>query len=129
MALFAKGTWFYGIRLLKCPRCHTGDLFPTPTFSFKKPFKMHEKCTHCEQPYVLEVGFYYGAMFISYIFTAFSIFFFFGIFKFVFGMRILLSYILSNFILISVFVWYFRVSRALWLSFFVKYGKEQTKKT
>ncbi len=52
---------------LKCARCHTGDLFPTGSFSFNKPFEMHKECPHCGLNLEPEPGFYFGAMFISYI--------------------------------------------------------------
>jgi uncharacterized protein (DUF983 family) len=120
--MIKKGDWLYTIGILKCPRCHEGDLFETPTFSFKKPFDMPDKCPHCGQKYVLETGFYFGAMFISYIITAFLMFGLFGIVKFLLGFDVLTSFIAITVVIFLLFVWLFRVSRAVWLSFFVKYN-------
>ena len=58
---------------MKCPRCREGDLFDTPTFSFQKPFEMPERCSCCNQNYMPQVGFYYGAMFLSYVFWGWTI--------------------------------------------------------
>lgn len=124
MALFGKGSWFYTVGLMKCPRCHTGDLFPTKTFSFKKSFDMHDKCPHCGQHYSLEPGFWYGSMFISYILSAFMLFGIFAFFKFLIGLDLVPSFISMAFIAAILYIWFFRVSRAIWLSFFVKYNKE-----
>ena len=119
-----KDYWLYAIALLKCPRCHVGDMFKTPTFSFKKSFDMHENCPHCHQRYTLESGFYYGAMFISYILTAFLMFGMFGVFKFLLGFGVITSFAIATVVILSLFVWQFRVSRAIWLSFFVKYDRK-----
>ena len=64
-----KGNKVYTTFAFKCPKCAKGDLYPTGTFSFSKPFDMNDNCDHCEQKFFPEPGFYYGAMFISYIFT------------------------------------------------------------
>jgi uncharacterized protein (DUF983 family) len=117
------GNWLHAVGLLKCPRCHKGDLFLTGTFSFKKSFDMHDKCTHCGQKYTLESGFYYGAMFISYIITAFTMFGVFGIMKFIFKLPVMISFIIAMVFIFALFVWFFRVSRAVWLNFFVAYDE------
>jgi uncharacterized protein (DUF983 family) len=119
--MFKKGSKLYSVLWFKCPRCNQGDLYPTPTFSFKQAFHMNEKCPHCEQKYTLEPGFYYGAMFLSYILTAFMLFGMFAFFKFGLGMRVIHSAGLATIIIAILFIWIFRIARSLWLSFFVKY--------
>lgn len=57
---------FYKIFSCKCPRCRRGDMFLE-----KKPYKkgfmrMPDKCMVCGQYMDLEVGFYYGASYVSY---------------------------------------------------------------
>ena len=71
MGLFKKGSKAYSVFNMKCPRCQDGDLFETGSFSFQKSFDMPENCPKCGQKYFLGPGFYYGAMFISYIITGF----------------------------------------------------------
>jgi uncharacterized protein (DUF983 family) len=116
--------WLHAVGLLKCPRCLKGDMFITGTFSFKKSFDMHDNCPHCSQKYTLESGFYYGAMFISYIITAFTMFGVFGIFKFLFKVPVMISFIIAMSFIFAFFVWFFRVSRAIWLSFFVDFDEK-----
>ena len=113
-------SWLHIVGMLKCPRCKKGDMFTTPTFSFRKPFEMHKNCPHCNQRFELEVGFYYGAMFVSYIITAFSMFGLFGIMKFGIGLDVIPAFAVSMGIILFLYVWVFRVSRTVWLSFFVK---------
>jgi uncharacterized protein (DUF983 family) len=122
--MFRKGSKAYSVLGFKCPRCNEGDLYPTPTFSFKKPFEMNEKCPNCGQKYTLETGFYYGAMFLSYILTAFMLFGMFVFFKFGLGLRVIHSCAIATIVVTILFIWIFRVSRSLWLSFFVKYDEK-----
>ena len=109
---------------LKCPRCHEGDLFPTPTFSFKQPFDMKERCDVCNQDFVIEPGFYYGAMFISYIFTGWFCIGFVLFFHWVLDWSTLLSFALLLAVLAVFFVYIFRVARSMWIHLNVKYNPE-----
>ena len=50
----------------KCPRCHQGDMFTHSAFSLRHFDDMPEHCPVCNFRYEIEVGFYWGAMYISY---------------------------------------------------------------
>lgn len=121
MKLFRKGTKAYSILKMKCPKCHEGDLFPTSTFSFQKPFDMHTHCPNCNENYAPEPGFYYGAMFISYIITGWFCLAFVGLLILGFGWSINSSFIALIFVITALFVWIFRISRSLWINIVVKY--------
>lgn len=121
MGILKKGTKAYSIFNLKCPKCHEGDLFETGTFSFKKSFDMPQKCPACGQKYFLGPGFYYGAMFISYVITAFFCLFFVGLLMLVFGMGVDSSFFLLLIVMAILFVWFFRLARAIWINVNVKY--------
>jgi uncharacterized protein (DUF983 family) len=54
---------------LKCPRCHRGPLFKYSALSLTKFDDMYEACPECGQHYEPEVGFYWGAMYVSYGFS------------------------------------------------------------
>ena len=54
----------------RCPQCRSSRLFKTP-FEFSNPLNMHERCPNCHQHFEPEPGFYFGAMFVSYILSAF----------------------------------------------------------
>lgn len=121
MALFGKGSKWYSIFNLKCPKCHEGQLFETGTWSFQKPFDMHDRCPHCNENYMPEPGFYYGAMFLSYIFTAFFSLGFVFFFHWVLLWSTGASFAFLIFILAVFFVWIFRISRAVWINMIVHY--------
>lgn len=119
-----KGSKTYSVLAHKCPRCQTGNLYYTSTLSFRRPFDMPDNCPHCNQRYSLEAGFYYGAMFVSYIMTAFLMFSMFAVCKFLLGLDIFPSFVLVTIIVFSLYVWIFRTSRAIWINFFVKFDKK-----
>jgi uncharacterized protein (DUF983 family) len=50
----------------KCPRCHQGEMFTHSAFSLRHFDEMPEHCAVCNFRYEIEVGFYWGAMYISY---------------------------------------------------------------
>src|SRR6476660_5498670 len=69
MAQGKQSRWYAFIQA-KCPRCHYGDMFPSSNpYDFKHLGKMHERCPVCGQTYYPETGFYYGAMYMSYVMT------------------------------------------------------------
>lgn len=123
-----KHSKFYNIVSLKCPRCQQGDLFPTPTFSFRAPFKMPEQCPSCQQPYMPEPGFYYGAMFISYIFMGWFCLFFVMFFHWILDWSISRSFMLLIAVCALIFVYVFRLARSIWINLMVKYDPTALKK-
>lgn len=123
MGLFKKGTKAYSIFNLKCPRCQEGDLFPTGSFSFKKPFDMPENCPKCGQKYFLGPGFYYGAMFISYAITAFFCLGFVGALLWLTDLSVNMAFMVLLIAICLLFVWFFRIARAIWININVKYDK------
>lgn len=52
----------------KCPRCRKGDMFEGPILSFKSK-KMRSTCPHCELVFEKEPGYFYVAMYVSYMFV------------------------------------------------------------
>ena len=106
----------YSIFSLKCPTCHRGDLFPTGSFSFDRPFAQYTHCPACGQRYFPEPGFYYGAMFISYIGSGFFCLFFVMLVHWVFDWSMLASFGALTAVVAILFVWWFRVSRSAYLN-------------
>ena len=59
-------TKLYSIFNNKCPKCHKGDFFINKN-PYKKGFiQMHQNCDNCNELFSKEVGFFYGAMYVSY---------------------------------------------------------------
>ncbi len=113
----------YAIFNMKCPRCHQGDLFSTPTFSFRKSFDMPERCDKCGQNYMPEPGFYYGSMFISYIFTGFFCLGFVLFFHWGLGWSTGASFGLLIAIGAILFVFIFRFARSIWINLIIKFDR------
>ena len=114
----------------RCPRCREGKLFKFPaTFRFRRNMDMFEKCPICDQPTDIEVGFYYGTGYISYLIalliTILSFLFWLVTIGFSFkDHRFLYWIVLNSIFLLAIQPWLMRFSRALWLSFFIKYDPQ-----
>jgi uncharacterized protein (DUF983 family) len=83
---------------------------------------MPEACPKCGQKYFLGPGFYYGAMFISYIITGFFCLFVVGGLILVAGLSINAAFLVLLVVIAILFVWFFRIARAIWININVKYN-------
>ncbi len=114
----------YSIFFNKCPKCHEGQFFQTNNpYNLKKFDKMNEKCSRCGENFTPEPGFYVGAMYVSYgISVAVTSLYFFGlvIFLKVSAIIVLAILVLSIILLMPIS---FRLSRLIWINFFVDYEK------
>jgi len=89
---------------------------------------MLERCPKCDLNYFPEPGYYYGAMFISYIWTGWFSLLFVATFQWGLGWSSNAAFgVLILFMLIN-FVYIFRVSRLMWLNINVKYDPNAGKK-
>jgi uncharacterized protein (DUF983 family) len=110
----------------KCPRCRKGDMFADKNpWRLKNTMKMNKKCPLCAQPLDIEVGFYFGAAYVSYALTvAMSAVTFIAWWHFIElnNENSLLYWLIANaVIMLSVQPYLMRVSRTGWLAFFVRY--------
>ena len=63
-----KRAYLASVLSCRCPRCREGKLFKNPvSISLKKNMAMNEKCPVCGQATDIEVGFYYGTGYVSYL--------------------------------------------------------------
>lgn len=114
----------------RCPRCREGKLFRNPiSIGLKRNMEMHATCTVCGQPTDIEVGFYYGTGYVSYLLalllTVISFLLWFLLIGFSFKDKRFLLWIISNSVFLLVLQpWLMRFSRSLWLSWFVKYDPD-----
>jgi len=65
----STGSTLVAMLAQKCPRCHQGPLFKHSALNLRRFDEMYEDCVACGQYYEPEVGFYWGAMYISYGFS------------------------------------------------------------
>lgn len=118
-----KETKLYSILAVKCPRCHEGDMFPPNTLYKPSKFdKMHEFCSCCGQPFEPEPGYYYGAMFVSYAFsTAIFVAVWIALSFLVEEVSLTMMIIAILVIVVGLLPINFRLSRSLWINFFISY--------
>lgn len=64
--MFGKGSKFYSIRTMTCPRCQEGAFFAAHPYNIRRAGDLHPNCSECGLKYEKEIGFYYGAMYVSY---------------------------------------------------------------
>lgn len=111
----------------KCPRCREGFIYKEKnSYRLKSVVKMVEKCPVCSQPTEIEVGFYYGTGYVSYALSVgvcvASCIAWWLLIGFSFEDNRFLTWIIFNSVLLLVVQPpMMRLSRTLWLSWFVKY--------
>lgn len=70
MSKVNKPNYLWSLLTMKCPRCRRGHMFTSANpWNLRKILKMPEKCPECGQIYLLEVGFWYGTGYVSYALT------------------------------------------------------------
>ncbi len=60
-------TRFQAIASCTCPQCRTGKMFPFATYNLQQFSVMHTKCPVCSITFEIEPGFFWGAMYFSYV--------------------------------------------------------------
>jgi len=125
-----KPGYLWSLLHFKCARCRRGDMFRNKgTYKLKGFMTMNDRCPVCNQRMEIEVGFYYGTSYVSYALTvAISVASFVAWWVLVglsvndnrffwwLGINIALLVVLQPFLM--------RLSRAIWLSFFVRYDSQ-----
>jgi hypothetical protein len=112
---------------LQCPRCRKGKVFKNNmSISIGKNVEMHINCPVCNQPTEIEIGFYYGTGYVSYALTVALIGASFVAWLVLIGFSVEDNRIFwwlggTSVSLMLLQPWLMRISRVLWLSWFVKY--------
>jgi uncharacterized protein (DUF983 family) len=114
---------------LKCPRCRKGNMFIERSAYRKGFMKMHDTCPVCGQKMEIEPSFYYGTGYVSYSLTvALTVATFIAwwvLIGFSFSDNRFFYWIGFNAVfLIALQPYLMRLSRTVWLSFFVKYRRD-----
>lgn len=114
----------------RCPRCREGKLFTHPlSLKFKNNMAMNRECPVCGQPTEIEVGFYYGTSYVSYALTivlsvASLIAWWLIIGLSVNDNRFFYWLGFNAVLLILLQPWLMRISRSIWISWFVYYDPD-----
>jgi uncharacterized protein (DUF983 family) len=114
----------------KCPRCRRGDLYKNKgAFRIKGLMDMNDQCPVCGQPLDMEVGFYFGTNMISYVLAVLVSALTFVLWVLLIGISLqdtrFFWWMGTNAVLLILLQPpLMRLSRTVWLSFFVRYNKE-----
>lgn len=137
--MFKKGSKLYSILKMKCPKCQEGRLFKEPNpYVFSKLANMEAKCEVCSEDFKREPGFYFGAAYVSYAMTvalwvavlvALYTFDAIGLISYGFfenPLTFLLSGIITLILLLPPI---YRLSRSIWINFFISYDENWKNKS
>ena len=114
----------------RCPRCRRGKMYKFKnTYDLRNFMKMNERCPICSQPLDMEPGFYYGTNMVSYALAVIICVFTFILWWLIIGFsfhdnRFFLWMAVNGFLLIVLQPPLMRLSRTVWISFFVRYSPE-----
>lgn len=123
-----KPSLLFSLLQCKCTRCRKGNIYQTSnSYDLKNFMKMNERCPVCGQLLDLEPGFYYGTNMISYVLaflmSVATFLLWWVTIGFSFQDNRLFWWIGVNaFLLIALQPPLMRISRTLWLAFFVRYS-------
>ncbi|WP_194765642.1 DUF983 domain-containing protein [Tamlana sp. I1] len=127
--MFKKGSKLYSIFMGVCPKCHEESMFKNKNpYILSQALDMHEKCSNCGTKYKIEPSFFYGSMYVSYaVGIAFAVAaFIISFFIFKAGINaVFISIVLTLIIFMPIIL---RVSRNIWINFFMSYDKKLAKK-
>jgi len=126
--MLKRGYKLYSILFGKCPRCHEESMYDTSNpYKLKTTLKLNSNCNSCNLKYHLEPSFFTGSMYVSYpVGIAFTIP------AFILSHVILKNSLLTTFLtitgtLIACLPIIARLSRNIWINFFVNYDKDAVK--
>jgi hypothetical protein len=118
---------------MRCPRCRRGQMFkdanPYKSLKLSHIFNMYEDCPVCKQKYDLEPGFWYGTAYVSYALAVAVSGTTFVAWLLLIGVstddnRIFYWLGFNCTLLVVLQPWMMRLSRALYIRFFVKYDPQ-----
>jgi uncharacterized protein (DUF983 family) len=127
--MFKKGTKLYSIFTGTCPKCHEESMFKNKNpYILSEALDMHEKCSNCGTKYKIEPSFFYGSMYVSYpVGIAFAVAaFVISFFVFKASLNIIFISIIATLIVFMPII--LRLSRNIWINFFMSYDKSLAKK-
>lgn len=107
---------FRSIVTCKCPSCRNANLFSDARhYHLTTIFDMPDRCPNCGQDFIIEPGFYLGALWVSYPIVIALELIFIAICLFVFKQTLTVSFIVASFMLLLLSPVLIRVSRSLFI--------------
>jgi hypothetical protein len=118
---------------MRCPRCRKGPMYkdanPYKSLRLSHIFNMYDNCPVCKQKYDLEPGFWYGTAYVSYALTVAVSAATFVAWVVLIGIstddnRVFYWLGFNGLFLLLIQPWLMRLSRVLYIRFFVKYDPQ-----
>ena len=122
--MLKKGSKLNSILTGSCPKCQEESMYLDQNpYHLGNIFKMHDICSHCHTRYKIEPSFFYGAMYVSYgVGIAFGVAAFIISYLFI-GTNLKTAFIAIIATLIVFMPVIMRLSRNIWINFFIHYDK------
>lgn len=120
-----KGTKLNSILTGTCPKCQNDKMYVNPNaYNLADVFEMHDHCRSCGFKYKIEPSFFFGAMYVSYgVGIAFGVAaFVISYLVFKTNLKVSFAAIIASLVIFMPII--MRVSRNIWINFFVDYDKE-----
>lgn len=123
--MFNRGAKLYSIIFNKCPRCHIGNFW-----SSNNPFKnifiserfSNNSCNNCSLKYEIEPGFWYGAMYVSYVLGVVIMLFCWGLISYLWPFLLIhIEILIIVIVILSLAPLNYHLSRLIWINLFIKY--------
>ncbi len=127
--MFKKGSKLYSIIKGTCPKCHEESMYKNKNpYVISEVLDMHDTCSNCGTKYKIEPSFFYGAMYVSYaVGIAFATAaFVISFFVFNAGLDVMFISIIGTLVVFMPVI--MRLSRNIWINFFMSYDKTLAKK-
>lgn len=131
-----KPNYYWSMIAMRCPRCRKGPMFnhsnPYRKLGLKHIFDMPDNCPVCGQKYDMEPGFWYGTGYVSYALAVAVSFTSFIAWWVLIGIsvndnRVIWWLIVNAVLLVALQPWLMRLSRVIYIRFFVSYDPEYKK--
>ena len=133
-----RPNYLWSILTMKCPRCRRGRMFkkknPFRKLKLSYIFEMYDNCPVCDQKYDLEPGFWYGTGYVSYALAVAILGTTFLVWLALIGVSTddnrIFYWLISNVVLLVLIQpWLMRISRVVYMRFFIRYDEnyEETK--
>ncbi|WP_406682837.1 DUF983 domain-containing protein [Seonamhaeicola sp. MEBiC1930] len=127
--MFKKGTKLYSMITGCCPKCHQESMYSNKNaYILSETLKVNERCSKCNTKYRIEPSFFYGAMYVSYaVGIAFAVAAY-VISNLIFKANLKVTFIAIVGTLVLFMPVIMRLSRNIWINFFMHYDESLVKK-
>ncbi|TWO33452.1 DUF983 domain-containing protein [Seonamhaeicola sediminis] len=127
--MLKKGTKIYSIITGCCPKCHQESMYSNKNaYIISDTLKINERCSKCDTKYRIEPSFFYGAMYVSYaVGIAFAVAAY-VISNLFFNASLQVTFISIVGTLVVFMPIIMRLSRNIWINFFMHYDESLVKK-